>query len=102
MNYTPGFGSLPRIFDGSTPRLRTLDLVGYAPWPANRFRDLSSLALGLVEIERLDRISLMLEDSPRLEHLYLWWCQFRTQDRSFTTSLKHPVDAHYLKTLYLS
>ena len=48
MECSPEFGKLPGVFGSSTPRLRTLDLTGCAPWRGNRFRDLSTLALGLV------------------------------------------------------
>jgi len=98
MERPPEFGKFPRVFGGSTPRLRTLDLIGFVPWCGNRFRDLPTLALGLVEINNPSCLLLMLEDSPRLEHLCLRRCLFRTR----ISPLQHPVKVHHLKTLSLS
>jgi len=76
--------------------------MGYVPWPANRFRGLSTLALGLVEAEHLHHLPSMLEDSPRLEYLFLRRCVFRTPVRSHVASLQHPVKVHHLKAFSLA
>jgi hypothetical protein len=96
----PDIEMLPRLFEGSTPRLRMLDLVGRVPEPTNRFYNLSTLALGPSEIEDFDNLLLMLEDSPRLEHLYLQ--QSRLVHSPEVAVPKRSAKVHYLKTLSLS
>jgi len=98
----PEVKTLPRIFNGFTPRLRTLDLVGCMPGVINRFQNLSTLALGPANIKNFDCLLLMLEDSPRLEHLHLQQALTRTPDQPYIIMSTRPVEVHYLKTLSLS
>lgn len=98
----PGVKTLPRLFEGFTPRLQTLDLVGCAPEPTNLSHNLSSLALGPSKIEDFDNLLLMLENSPRLEYLYLQQGLIRSLEESYVAVLKHSAKVHYLKTLSLS
>ena len=67
----PEVERLPRHFEDSARRLRTLDLVGCVPGPANGFCRLSALSLGLSNIKEFDDLLLVVEDSPDLEHFDL-------------------------------
>ena len=96
----PGVKTLPMIFSGSTPRLRTLDLVGPMPGGLNRLYDLSTLALGPSKIENFNDLLLMLEDSPRLEHLYLHQDLAPGQPRAIV--LRESAKLDHLKTFSLS
>ena len=98
----PRVKTLPRLFEGFTPRLRTLDLVGCVPEPINRFHNLSTLALGPSKFEDFDNLLPMLEDSPRLEHLYLQQSLTRSPEEPYVAVLRHPAKVHCLKTLSLS
>ena len=69
--------ALPRVFDGSTPRLRQLRLSGFSSFPVGLFRDLTHICiegwssfkpahpLGFGEVINL------LRDNPRVEEVYL-------------------------------
>ena len=98
----PEVKTLPTVFEGSTPRLRTLDLVGCVPGPTTRFYNLSTLALGPSNIENFDDLLLMLEDSPSLEHLYLQRALIHTPDQPHVIVLTRSAKVHHLKTLSLS
>ena len=67
----PEVERLPRHFEDSARRLRTLDLVGCVPEPANGFCRLSAPSLGPLNIKEFDDLLLVVEDSPDLEHFDL-------------------------------
>ena len=94
--------TLPTLFEGFTPRLRTLDLVECVPEPTDRFYNLSTLALGPSKIEDFDNLLFMLEDSPRLEHLYLQQSLVRSPEEPYVAVLSRSAKVHHLKTLSLS
>lgn len=98
----PEVKTLPRLFEGSTPCLRSLDLVGCIPDSVNRFYNLSTLALGPSNIKDFDDLLLMLEDSPGLEHLYLQQGLTRTSEEPYVAVLNRSAKLPYLKTFSLS
>ena len=95
----PEVKTLSSLFRGFSPCLKILYLAGCAPGPTTLSHNLSTLALGPSKIEDLDNLLLMLENSPRLEHLYLEQSLIR---ESYIAVLKHSIKVHYLKTLSLS
>ncbi|KAF9780316.1 hypothetical protein BJ322DRAFT_1085853 [Thelephora terrestris] len=95
----PDVKTLPEVFGGSVPLLRTLDLVGCMPGSTNRFTNLSTLSLGPSKIGNFNDVLLMLEGSPCLEHLYLHQDLAPGQPRAII--LRESAKLDHLKTLSL-
>ena len=95
----PNVKTIPVIFGGFVPRLRTFDLVGPMPGLLNRFSNLSTLALGPSKIENFNNVLLMLEVSPGLEHLYLYQDLAPGKPRAIV--LRESAKLDHLKTLSL-
>lgn len=72
-----------------------LDLAGCTPWPTNRFRHCSILALGLVVIENFYHLLLLLEDI-----LYISSKIHSAPAQPHVTA--RSLESHYLETLILS
>ena len=72
------------------------------PEPTNRFHNLSILTLNSLKIKDFDNLLLMLEDGPRLEHLYPRQGLVCSPGEPHVAVLKRSAKMHYLKTLSLS